>query len=91
MTNYRTAIAHPHEDARETALARFLEAELHETADRLTGLEDENGGIPAEVADQWNYEKGRLDTLRLLYGLVQQRRAHDELTRQDEEVLDNRG
>lgn len=74
---YITATLATDPDRRIDALAFFIEEELHETATRLTALEASDGSIPDDDRANWNYEKGQLDMLRLLYGMIQQGRLRD--------------
>lgn len=81
MTNwYAVATMATSAERRQEALAMFLEQEMHNTHDRLLDIEDIDGSVPDGMEEKWSYEKGKLDNLRLLYGMVQQARAVDTLT-----------
>jgi len=61
------------------AVRQFLEEEQHRLHDRLTEIENDDGSIPDEAADEWSMAKGRLDQTRLFHGLVIQGVLNDEM------------
>lgn len=54
------------------AVRQFLEDEQQRLHNLLTGLETDDGSIPAESADEWSVLKGRLDQTRVFHSLVLQ-------------------
>ena len=54
------------------AFRRFLEGEMKRVEDRLDGLEDDDGRISDDNAEPWSYEKGKLDGISTVYGMVMQ-------------------
>lgn len=69
---YLKAIHHPERDEQLLAMHQFLADELDDQFGRLADLEGDEGNIPEETGGQWNYEKGKLDALRMWQGLVTQ-------------------
>lgn len=71
---YLKAIHHPDRKERVQAAHQWLNEEQSKSHERLTEIEDEDGSIPdGKQAQQWAYEKGRLDGLRTVGGLIGQR------------------
>lgn len=73
--HYLRAIRHSDPAERTESMIAFLSEEMYRTGERLAALENDDGSIPDGNAENWSYEKGKLDTLRTVYGLVGQRRA----------------
>lgn len=69
---YMKAIHHPERDEQLHSFVQFCTQEIEETHSRLTDLEHDDGSIPDENRDRWNYEKGKLDNLRLIQGMFAQ-------------------
>lgn len=69
---YLKAIHHPERDEQLLAMHQFISKEIEDHLHRLEGFEAEDGSVPEENVRCWNYEKGRLDALRTLQGLVTQ-------------------
>ncbi len=65
------------------AMRQFLEQEKHRLHERLNGLEDDDGSISDDVADEWSMVKGQLDQTRLFYGLVAQGLLADTMQQEE--------
>jgi len=73
MTNYYLKAIHETDRIDQlNAFRRFLEAEMRRVEDRLSELENDDGSIPDDNTGRWNYEKGQLDMLSTVYGIVVQ-------------------
>lgn len=67
------------------AMRQFLDEEQHRLHERLVGMENDDGSIPDDVADEWSMVKGKLDQTRLIYGLVVQGLLTNEIGEVDDE------
>lgn len=54
------------------AVSQFLNEEQHRLHSRLAAMEQDDGSVPDDRADEWAMVKGKLDQTRLFYGLVVQ-------------------
>jgi len=71
------------------AVRQFLEDEQHRLHRRLTEIENDDGSIPDEVADEWSMVKGKLDQTRLFHGLVIQGVLVDEMEQEGGDAGDD--
>lgn len=73
MTNYYLKAIHADDRIEQLhAIRKFLEGEMRRVEDRMVDIETDDGTIPDDKAEQWSYEKGKLDSLATVYGMVVQ-------------------
>lgn len=65
---YARAVSHPDPTERAKSLAAFLDEEIEGAVERLGG---------EDSSDTTDYQKGRLDALRLVSGVVRQGLLHE--------------
>lgn len=68
------------------AMRQFLEEEQHQLHERLTEMENDDGSIPDDVAEEWSMVKGKLDQTRLIHGLVVKAIAQDEMKQMEDDA-----
>lgn len=82
---YLKTIHHPDRLEQWQAFNQWLAEEEQRSFERLDDLENDDQSIPDENRESWSYEKGRLDGLRSVHGLV----AQAMLTLEAQEVDDH--
>lgn len=80
--HYLEAIYAETEEEQFQAYRQFLEAEMEDTLERMP---DPTEDLDDEEWEKWTYEKGKLDCLRLVHGMVIQSMLVRQVAPQEDE------